>query len=399
MKTDGTPLHGSYFDLAAAKHPDLKSAASGQRHKRRLMKPRRGRLGVLPVVLSGALVGVGWLVVALKPEENVRLAVEARDLPAPEPARQEIALAEGAGPVAPGPVALPEAELPGVPLSAAGEAPRRVPEPPRAAATSSREKTIPQSARPRTRAGRPTAAATRPEEKVRLPASKETTAAAPSSGRRPAATLVNRGTDALRPERSPAEPPAIVPARKIFAPFPEYPDAARQAGEEGTVVVEADIDATGTVTGARVARGRSPLLDAAAVAALETWRFEPARRGAEEIASTYRIGIKFTLREDDETEPPGPFEVGGDVEPPRRLEAPLPAYPDAAWANGITGDVLVRAVIDENGAVADIEVVKGLPHGMTEAAVEAIRRWKFAPATRRGQPVAVYRNLSVRFEG
>ena len=87
------------------------------------------------------------------------------------------------------------------------------------------------------------------------------------------------------------------------------------------------------------------------------------------------------------------------LEPPRRLEAPLPAYPDAAWVQGITGDVLVRAVIDKNGGVTDVEVVKGLPYGMTEAAVEAIRRWKFAPAKRHGKPVAVYRNLSVRFEG
>ena len=95
---------------------------------------------------------------------------------------------------------------------------------------------------------------------------------------------------------------------------------------------------------------------------------------------------------------PSPFEVGGDVTPPRRLRSPLPAYPDDAWAEGVTGDVLVRAVIDERGEIAGVEVLRGLPYGMTEAAVEAIRRWKFAPATRHGQPVAVYRNLSVRFE-
>ena len=94
----------------------------------------------------------------------------------------------------------------------------------------------------------------------------------------------------------------------------------------------------------------------------------------------------------------GPFEIGGAIKPPRRLSAPLPGYPDEAWAEGVTGDVLVRAVIDERGAVAEVEVLKGLPYGMTEAALAAIRQWRFTPATLDGSPVAVYRNLSVRFE-
>ncbi len=171
------------------------------------------------------------------------------------------------------------------------------------------------------------------------------------------------------------------------------------------MVVEAQIDATGAVTGTTIVRGRSPELDAAAIAALERWRFEPATRGGVAIGSSYRVGFTFALTDDIETptesesEPAGPFEVGGEIEPPRRLLAPLPSYPDDAWAQGVSGDVLVRAVIDEKGDVTDVEVLRGLPYGLTEAAVEAIRRWKFAPATRQGKPVAVYRNLNLRFEG
>ena len=184
--------------------------------------------------------------------------------------------------------------------------------------------------------------------------------------------------------------------RKLHAPRPEYPASARRAGETGTVVVEAKIDTTGTVTDTRIVRGRSAALDRAAARALEQWRFEPATQAGRPIVSSYRVGFEFAL------EPAAghlaPLEVGGDVKPPRRLDAPLPIYPNEAWAAGITGDVLVRAVIDATGAVADVEVLKGLPYGLTEAAVEAIRRWRFKPATRRGQPVAVYRNLSVRFE-
>ncbi len=373
MKTDGTPLHGSYFELATAKYPDLKRPASGRRL--RLMRRHGGRFGVLPVVLSGALAGVVWLALALKPEVAVsRLpasggtlaTVAAKDLPAPEPARRSTAIVEDA-------LAVSEAEVREAPRPVAGEVARPPPDPPRQAVSSLPEQT------PESRA--PTAA-TRSEE---APAARPLRADVETPN--PGAAVATSVT-----------PPPIVPARKIFAPFPEYPPDARRTGEQGTVVVDAEVDASGAVTGTTIVRGHSPALDAAAAAALESWRFEPARRGDVAVESTYRIGIKFTLRE-EAAEPSAPLEVGGAVEPPRRLTAPLPAYPDAAWAHGITGDVLVRAVIDEGGAVTDVEVLKSLPYGMTEAAVEAIRRWKFAPATRHGQPVAVYRNLSVRFEG
>ena len=55
MKTDGTPLHGSYFDLVATKHPDLRQPARVGRLGRPLLSRRRGRLGALPAVFAGAL--------------------------------------------------------------------------------------------------------------------------------------------------------------------------------------------------------------------------------------------------------------------------------------------------------------------------------------------------------
>ena len=86
-----------------------------------------------------------------------------------------------------------------------------------------------------------------------------------------------------------------------------------------------------------------------------------------------------------------------EVSPPVRLVTPLPAYTEAAWAQGIEGDVRVRASIDERGEVTGLEVVQGLPYGLTEAAVAAVRQWRFRPATRDGEAVAVDHNLSIRF--
>ncbi len=168
-------------------------------------------------------------------------------------------------------------------------------------------------------------------------------------------------------------------------------------------MVEAKIDSGGRVIDTRVVNGHSPALDRAAREALARWRFEPATRDGRTIASQYRVSFDFVLADVDEPTPETsvpsvPVEIGENVTPPRRIVTSMPAYPNAAWSEGVKGDVLVRAVIDEQGAVRDVKVLKGLPYGMTEAAVAAIRQWKFEPATRKGMPVAVYRNLSVRFE-
>jgi TonB family protein len=188
---------------------------------------------------------------------------------------------------------------------------------------------------------------------------------------------------------------------KLFAPQPEYPAAARQAGLEGVVLAEARVDGTGRVSDARVLRGSSPELDLAALEALRQWRFEPARRGGEPLAYRYRQEFRFALDPRPPESPPAPAAAArpADVEvtPPVRLATPLPGYTAAAWAAGVEGSVEIRATIDERGEVAGIDVVRGLPHGLTEAAVAAVRRWRFRPATRDGKPVPAEQNLSLRF--
>lgn len=58
----------------------------------------------------------------------------------------------------------------------------------------------------------------------------------------------------------------------------------------------------------------------------------------------------------------------------------------------------LRPVDDDPTKVGgDVKVLRGAPFGMTEAAVEAVRGWRFRPATREGEPVAVYYQLTVRF--
>jgi TonB family protein len=48
--------------------------------------------------------------------------------------------------------------------------------------------------------------------------------------------------------------------------------------------------------------------------------------------------------------------------------------------------------------VTDVRVLKTLPMGLTESAMDAVRQWRFRPATLDGRPVSVYFTLTVKFE-
>lgn len=74
---------------------------------------------------------------------------------------------------------------------------------------------------------------------------------------------------------------------------------------------------------------------------------------------------------------------------PRPVDAPPPRYPRDAQRRGQQGTVLLRVHVDARGNPGDIDIVDGSgARSLDRAAVEAVRRWRFAPAVRNGQPVA-----------
>ena len=72
-------------------------------------------------------------------------------------------------------------------------------------------------------------------------------------------------------------------------------------------------------------------------------------------------------------------------------------YPDAARRLNLSGEVMLRIVVEGNGSVGRIDVLTAGPAGMTEAAVDAVRRWTYRPARVHGQPVAVWKLVRIRF--
>ncbi len=95
---------------------------------------------------------------------------------------------------------------------------------------------------------------------------------------------------------------------------------------------------------------------------------------------------------------PGPFRVGGDVKAPMVINRVEPKYTDEARRDRISGIVIVEVLIDKTGAVKDAKVLKPLPYGLSEAALDAVKQWTFRPGTLNGQPVDVIFNLTINFK-
>jgi len=94
----------------------------------------------------------------------------------------------------------------------------------------------------------------------------------------------------------------------------------------------------------------------------------------------------------------GPVHVLGAIVPPEAIHAPRPEYPEVARRARRGGTVILLATIDQEGLVTDLEILRGEPLGLTEAALAAVRQWRFRPATLEDRPVSVYYHLTVRFE-
>lgn len=131
---------------------------------------------------------------------------------------------------------------------------------------------------------------------------------------------------------------------------------------------------------------------------------EPIRDDANEAEIDFIADDNLILGVPDAAPPPpseptGPirFVVGGKITEPEKISGPVPLYPEAARRARIQGVVVLECIIGKSGDVTDVKVLRGLPLGLTESAVDAVRSWKFKPSTLNEKPVEVLYILTVRF--
>jgi TonB family protein len=92
-----------------------------------------------------------------------------------------------------------------------------------------------------------------------------------------------------------------------------------------------------------------------------------------------------------------PAEITGTL-PAEIISKPMPVYPDEARRLGIEGEVLLEVRFESTGKLQVVRVVRGLGHGLDEAAIHAARQIRFKPALRDGQPADSTGMLHISFQ-
>jgi TonB family protein len=224
----------------------------------------------------------------------------------------------------------------------------------------------------------------------------------------------------------------------ISRPFPDYTRKARKAKVEGIVAVRFTVDAQGKVSDIQVTKSLGLGLDEKTVQAVSKWKFHPATRDGVPVPAPMSVAFRFgpsyrTPQEDAQAfsaagfrsaepaaeagptsapapqNPPapagtdgkdfgkGPYAVGGNVSAPVPIHQPMPAYSKEARNAKLEGTVVLWIVVNADGSVSDVRVIKPLGKGLDEKAVETVKTWKFTPGMRNGVPVPVLMSVEVLF--
>src|SRR5215472_192332 len=97
-----------------------------------------------------------------------------------------------------------------------------------------------------------------------------------------------------------------------------------------------------------------------------------------------------------ESQAPVRIRVGGALKPPRLVSSVQPVYPAMARDAGIEGDVVIDTAVDQKGKITSARVVSG-PAMLRQAALDALRQWKYAPSMLNGEPVPVQVTVRIKF--
>lgn len=197
----------------------------------------------------------------------------------------------------------------------------------------------------------------------------------------------------------------------------QYPTAALQAGAQGTVVVKFVVEKTGSLSDVAVAQPGNALLDAEAVRLIKAApRWTPARHRGGVVRQSQQVPITFQIPGETAaaTAPAAtPAAVGGTTQV---VTADRPArpvggteaffewiqtnqkYPALALQRKVDGKVMMEFVIEKDGSLNDIKVIKRLGSGLDEEAIRLLKAApKWEPALYKGQPVKQKMVLPVVF--
>jgi periplasmic protein TonB len=111
------------------------------------------------------------------------------------------------------------------------------------------------------------------------------------------------------------------------------------------------------------------------------------------------VGSTFPAQAVPPPPPPSPqpaVRLHKGIEAPKKIVDVTPTYPSIAQGARVKGMVILEAVIDVHGNVTSVQVLRSIPL-LDQAAVDAVRQWRYTPARLNGQPVPVVVTITINF--
>jgi len=163
---------------------------------------------------------------------------------------------------------------------------------------------------------------------------------------------------------------------------PTYPNMSKRLNEQGSVILRVLVKSDGTVGSIEIKSSSDfPRIDQAAVDAVRNWQFNPATRNGSPIDEWYQIPISMYLKDEATVV--------------TRVD---PVYPPLSLQFGEQGVVILRFLVKNDGRVGTINVKtsSGFPR-LDQAAEDALKKWRFNPATTGGKPIDEWYEVGIPF--
>jgi TonB family protein len=187
--------------------------------------------------------------------------------------------------------------------------------------------------------------------------------------------------------------------------YPLIPQAAPGSDPgPGITMVEFSIQKDGPIDKVKVVRSSgNDARDAAArnaISAAAPFPPLPAAYSGKVLNLRYHFG--YDQKPSEGGELCGPvrsdlYRPGKGITPPHAVYSPDPDYSELARHGKFQGVVLVGGTVEPDGGFSDLCLEQGAGYGLDEKALDAVKTWKFNPATKDGQPVPVHISVEVSF--
>ncbi len=174
---------------------------------------------------------------------------------------------------------------------------------------------------------------------------------------------------------------------------PVYTEGAMRRRVQGLVGFSCVVRADGKVGECTVTRSLDAELDQQALKAMNEWQFKPGTKDGKPVAVEIAVEMAFKLRGG-----PPVYRPGDGVSSPVVVTEVKADYPADAMQAGVSGTVVMEGIVQLDGSIDTIRVIKSIDERLDREAVKALGQWRFKPGQKDGEDVRVQISIEMSFK-